>query len=139
MNEVGKRLITKEVATEEDMVEFEMNTSLLGELIPKSFPNFPITPKLDVLVMVAPRSLRFWQGRWQSEENLESIHALSNRACRNSFYWRDNERRMNFIVQYQELNRKSLRLASQFKARPRKCQHCETYLVRKKCPKCGKS
>ena len=46
------RLITKEVATEEDMVEFEMNTSLLGELIPKSFPNFPITPKLDVLGVI---------------------------------------------------------------------------------------
>ena len=40
------------------MVEFEMNTSLLGELIPKSFPNFPITPKLDVLGVIL-MSLKF--------------------------------------------------------------------------------
>lgn len=45
------RLVPKEVAGEKEMIEFENNTEILGELMPKYSPSYPITPKLDILGM----------------------------------------------------------------------------------------
>ena len=45
------RLLSKQVASEQEMNNFEQETEKLGELIPKYFPTSPITPKLDILGM----------------------------------------------------------------------------------------
>ena len=43
--------MSKEVAGEGDIQKFDQQTEELGELMPKYFLAFPITPKLDILGM----------------------------------------------------------------------------------------
>ena len=45
------RLLSKSVATLEDMENFDKATEKLGEIIPHFFPKDPITPKLDIIGM----------------------------------------------------------------------------------------
>ena len=52
------RLLTTDAQTEEMIDEFEEDVLAFGKLMPLWFPK--ITPKLDILTMVAPKCLRFW-------------------------------------------------------------------------------
>ena len=45
------RLLSKSVATLEDMEKFDKATEKLGEIIPHFFPQDTITPKLDIIGM----------------------------------------------------------------------------------------
>ena len=45
------RLLSKSVASPEDMDIFENATEKLGEIIPHYFPKDSITPKLDIIGM----------------------------------------------------------------------------------------
>jgi len=44
-------LVSKEVASPEQIDDFKTDAEMLGALMPKEFPTYPITPKLDTLGM----------------------------------------------------------------------------------------